>query len=498
MSDDNASYRRILKSTSIVGGATVASIVIGMVRMKALALLLGPAGVGLFGVLNAIFTTGNSVAGLGLATSGVRQIAADLQDRVRVERTRVALWTLSVPLGLAAVALVFAFRGVIARASAGDGAQADAVGWVGLAIGLSIVVGIQQAELQAFQRTADLARVRVIGAAISAAMGIGAVLLWGARGIVAALIAVPVSNWLVAAWLNRDLPRFSVRPLRGRGLRSEWRLLLGLGVALTIAGSVGGLAQIGMRAVVARDLGLNAAGLFQAAWSISATNLNIVIAAMAVDYYPRLCAVSEDAHAVDALVNQQLRVALVIGGPLLLAMAVAGPLALDVLYSGRFAGALGMLRLQLVGDVLKLASFALGFALLARGRAVRYVIAEAVFTVVALPLATLATPRLGLEASGWAYLAALGATVPVTLLLARGRDRMSISRANLALMGSLIAALLIVWALARVSERGAELGGVLMTLLAGAYALRMLRTMNIARLDRMLPARWRRRIADAG
>lgn len=47
MTEANASYRRILKSTSVIGGASVINIGIGLLRSKVLAVLLGPAGVGL-------------------------------------------------------------------------------------------------------------------------------------------------------------------------------------------------------------------------------------------------------------------------------------------------------------------------------------------------------------------------------------------------------------------------------------------------------------------
>ena len=41
------SYRQILRSSAIIGGASAINIVIGLVKMKAVALLLGPAGVGI-------------------------------------------------------------------------------------------------------------------------------------------------------------------------------------------------------------------------------------------------------------------------------------------------------------------------------------------------------------------------------------------------------------------------------------------------------------------
>jgi PST family polysaccharide transporter len=45
-----SSYGQILKSSSIVGGAQAINYVVGLLRTKAVALLLGPSGVGLVGL----------------------------------------------------------------------------------------------------------------------------------------------------------------------------------------------------------------------------------------------------------------------------------------------------------------------------------------------------------------------------------------------------------------------------------------------------------------
>ena len=44
---EKSTYGHILKSTALVGGSSVLNLVIGMVRAKSMAILLGPAGFGL-------------------------------------------------------------------------------------------------------------------------------------------------------------------------------------------------------------------------------------------------------------------------------------------------------------------------------------------------------------------------------------------------------------------------------------------------------------------
>ena len=69
------SYGQILKSSALIGGSTAFNMLFAIVRTKAMAVLLGPAGVGLMGIYSSIADVVRSLAGLGINSSGVRQIA---------------------------------------------------------------------------------------------------------------------------------------------------------------------------------------------------------------------------------------------------------------------------------------------------------------------------------------------------------------------------------------------------------------------------------------
>jgi PST family polysaccharide transporter len=51
---ESSSYGQILKSSALVGGAQIFNLLLGMVRTKFAATLIGPAGVGLIGNYSAI------------------------------------------------------------------------------------------------------------------------------------------------------------------------------------------------------------------------------------------------------------------------------------------------------------------------------------------------------------------------------------------------------------------------------------------------------------
>ena len=65
--------RGLLRSMFIIGSAKSINILILMLRMKAVALLLGPAGVGVLALYSNFKEVVTQIASMGIATSGVRE-----------------------------------------------------------------------------------------------------------------------------------------------------------------------------------------------------------------------------------------------------------------------------------------------------------------------------------------------------------------------------------------------------------------------------------------
>jgi len=76
MPDQKSSYRQIMKATSIFGGVQVFQIIIQIIRSKFIAILLGPIGMGIAGLLTTTTNFIGVLADFGLGTSAVKDIAA--------------------------------------------------------------------------------------------------------------------------------------------------------------------------------------------------------------------------------------------------------------------------------------------------------------------------------------------------------------------------------------------------------------------------------------
>jgi PST family polysaccharide transporter len=493
LSDEQASYRQIVKSTVVVGGATAGSIAIGLVRTKIFALLLGPLGIGLLGLLQAILGTATTMFQLGFQVSGVRQVAATEADPEASAVARAALWSLTWPLGVAGALLLWLARVPVAQLATGATDHAGDVGLLGIGVWLTVISTTQLAVLQGYRRIGALARVKLWSALVGAVIGIGLVYWLREAGIVWAIVAMPLASILVAHYYHPSFPKWAWRDLTLSALTPEWLALIKIGAAVTLSGMVAHAAGVVARALIVREGGLDSAGLFQAAWGVSSTNLTLLLGAMSADYFPRVSAVAADPEKVGRLVHQQLGFALLAGGPLLVAMSGGAPLVLQLLYSSQFTGAAHLLQWQLMGDAMKLVGWALGIVLLARQDTQSYLASELGFPIVYLGLLAALLPRLGIEAAGIAYFCSYAIYSAAIALICWKRHRIAVPGGTYGLAALLVLLLAALLVASTWSATGALIAGILMALALGGYAVHRLEELAVpgsfARLLALLPGR---------
>lgn len=475
------SYGLILRSSSIIGGASVANILIGLLRMKVAALLLGPAGIGLIGLMQNLTTTATSVAGLGIGMSATRQVAeaAGRRDTTGLLACRRALAWGTGALAITGAMTFWILREPIARLAMASEHHASAVGWLAIGVAASVIAASAMALLNGHRRIADIARVNVFAALVSTLLGLGALLAWGADGIVAFVLVLPIATLAFAAWYAGKMPRAGAAEPTVGETWSQWTAMFRLGAAFMLSAVVLNFGQLAVRAMVQHRLGEAALGLFQASWLISMTYIGFVLGAMATDYYPRLTAVIGDRKAANRLVNQQTEAALLLAGPLVLAMLGAAPWVLQLLYSADFVAAAQVLRWQVLGDLLKIASWPLGFIILAAGHGRTFVLTEALAMGVFAGLTWIGLPHLGVEATGVAFLGMYAAYLPVVYLVARRITALRWRPGVVHAVGHICVAAVLVHVLAMLSSIAGLIVGLL---LAVVFFLRAAR-----RLGRHLP-----------
>jgi enterobacterial common antigen flippase len=402
-------YGQILKSSAMVGGSQVVNIGIGMIRTKAMAVMLGPAGFGLFGLYNSIAQLAQTLAGMGINSSGVRQIAAAVGtgDGDRIAETVLVLRRVAVVLGLFGAALMIVFSRQISLLTFATDQRARAICWLAVAVFLTLVAGAQTALIQGMRRIADLAKMQVLAALFGTLCGIPLVYFLRERGIVPSLICVAATMIVTSWWYSRkiEVPRNGVRApfAKGMQVREEILALLKLGVAFMLSSLITlGVAYL-IRVIVLRKIGFGATGLYQSAWTLGGLYVGVILQAMGADFYPRLTASAGDNASCNRLVNEQARVGLLLAGPGVIASLTFAPLVVALFYSAKFGAAVGILRWICIGTILQVITWPLGFVIVAKAKRNLFIGCEVAWGIFSLGLAWPCISHLGLIGAGVSF-----------------------------------------------------------------------------------------------
>ena len=403
---DERSYGQILKSSALIGGAQVANIAIGIVRTKAMAMMLGPAGFGLMAMYGSIADLARSTAELGINSSGVRQIAeaAGSGDQARLATTVVVLRRTAIILGLLGAVLLAALSVPVSTLTFGSSAEAGAVALLGLAVLFRLVADGQGALIQGMRRIADLAKVNVLGSLLGTIVGIGLVFALGMDGVVPALIAIAAAGLILSWWYSRKV-KVALPTLSRTEVREEAGALLKLGFAFMASGMLMMGAAYAVRTIVLRSEGLDAAGFYGAAWTLGGLYVGIILQAMGADFYPRLVGAANDDLTGNRLVNEQTQVSLLLAAPGVIGTIVFAPLVLTIFYSAQFAAAVEVLRWICLGIALRVITWPIGYIIVAKNRRLIFLFAELAWTIVNVGLTWLCVQRFGLAGAGIAFFA---------------------------------------------------------------------------------------------
>ncbi|MGW8159262.1 MAG: O-antigen translocase [Desulfoprunum sp.] len=399
------SYRQILRSSSIIGGASVLNILINIVRIKFAAVLLGPSGVGLLGMYGQITTLISAITSMGIGKSGVRQVAESVgsNDDERIARTVITLRRTAWLTGGFGMLFMVVFCVPLSRMTFGTNDYAWSIAILGITLLSGAIASGQGCIINGTRRIGDLAKISVIGAINGTLISIPCFYLLGNEGIIPSLVlsafAVLVTSW----WFARKIPVKAIT-LPMRDTYVEARQLLLLGVSFMGAGLVTTLSGYLIQIVMIRQFGLADVGIYQAAFNLSGVLVGFVLGAMGADYYPRLTAVASDNTSIHRMVNEQSQISILLSLPGLMAMMIFAPVIINLLYASSFVTAVPILRWCILGILGRVFSWPLGFVILAKGRGKLFFITEFLAGVIHLAGVFFLIRIWGLEGAGIAFM----------------------------------------------------------------------------------------------
>lgn len=426
MTEQRSSYRQIFKATSLFGGVQVSTILIGIVRIKFVAVLLGATGVGIMGLLNAPLELIIAITGLGISFSAVRDISeagGDL-DQSKLARVILILRRWSWLTGILGAVVTVSLAPLLSQWSFGNREYTWAFVWLAITLLLGAISRGQKSVLQGTRRLKDLAKSSVIGSLLGLITSIPLYYWFGLEGIVPAMIISGVTALFLTWYYSRKVELVPVE-MSYRETVTSGLSMVKLGVSMTIAGLIASLSKYILVAFVSHRGGVEQVGFYNAGWGVVGQYTAVVFTAMATDYFPRLSAIHSDTVKVKELVRQQSETALLILTPLLAALIVMMPLVVRILYTQEFLPMVMFTTLTILGMHFKTMSWATGYVYLAKGDGRMFLIMEVVSGVVILALNLLFYHLYGLNGLGISFVISYFSAMLFSLAVLRWKYHIS-------------------------------------------------------------------------
>ena len=394
------SYSHVLKYTGVFGGVQGLNVLIGLVRNKLVALLLGPGGMGLVSLFNTTISFISQATHLGISFSAVRHIS-ELYDEGDVERTAhfvkvVRGWSLLTALfGMLACIVIGPF---LSNTTFSWGDHSLHFILLAPAVGMIAVTGGETAILKGQRKLGALALVQIISVLASLVISIPIYYFFWQTGIVPVIVLMAFVT--MCATLRYSLRLYPLQLSGARGILGEGMEMVRLGVAFTLAGIVGSASEMFIRSYLNVVGDLDILGLYNAGYMITITYAGMVFSAMETDYFPRLSGVNQDVEATNFTVNRQMEVSLLILAPMLTALIVFLPVLIPLLFSTAFLPVIAMAQVATLAMFFKVLTLPVAYITLARGKSLAYLFLETSYFVVFVLLIIFGYEHWGLVGTG--------------------------------------------------------------------------------------------------
>ena len=421
---------RLLKMasvTSVMGIGNVVGMVSLIVKNKALALLVGPAGIGIISQAVQLQQVVANAGSLGLP-SGLQQSLSKIKNPDDPEFRRVANlgFQLLVAMFFVTALVVLIFRRPISQAVF-DGYHPSWIAAIALFLALApvsmvidaIFVSAQRPGLFSVSRIAQfslLATGTVLGALLG---GVGGA-IWGSSigfGFAMVFVYVKSSRELGSPDLSQGVMLTREAWATDRRHLSE---IWGVGWVTAVAGTLTILAAFLMRTLLLHQAGDASLGQYHASFALAAILGPLVANGIWGHFYPQVCA-TPDPEKCRELVTTVASFALLALGPLFIALVIGAPILVRVLFSAEFTDVVLYLPLQAASELLLQFSTIPSFLLLGRDFRFSYLVSRGIYPALLIGLGFGLLRENGVEGLLWAQVIAALASLLIGVALAKLR-----------------------------------------------------------------------------
>ena len=395
----------VLKAMGIFGGVQVLNILCSLIRNKLVAMWIGPAGVGLFGIFNQALEMLNTATNLGVRNSSVRDIsqAVEKRDSSMISRIITVVRRWSLWLGLGGALITMAIAPLLSRLTFGDFNHIWHYVALSAAVLFMALTNGEYAVLQGLSKLKKLARVTVSGTLGGLLISIPMFYFLREDSVLPSIIVYALCVMAAALFTkDKEFPKAKVTSRETVSMGADF---IKLGVFMTLGSFVAMLASYIFVSWLNITSGKETVGFYQAGYTLVDKYAGLVFVALGYEYYPRLARVAGSSMRLRVFVSNQINLSFMVLTPCLLAFILLRSHLVWLLYSKEFLVILTYISWGVVGTVLRATSWCFSFVMLAKGDGKIFLITESLDAVIGLTLNIVCFSLWGVDGLGFAYIA---------------------------------------------------------------------------------------------
>lgn len=392
----------LLKTSGLTFISTTIKLLAGLVINKAVAIYIGPAGLALIGQFQNFMTLAMTAA-QGAINSGVTKYSAEYgKDSHRLP----ILFSTASKISLTTSVLVGAVTILFSDYISLQFLKTESYSYVFVILGFSIVLfvfnSLLLSILNGIKEIKAWITINIIQSFYSLVFTTLLIVFLGIDGALIALVTNQSVIFFVVLWQLKNHQIIKLENFNHSFSLVEAKKLSGFAaMGITSAASVP-LSHLFIRNHIGETISWEAAGHWQAIWYISSMYLMVVTTALSTYFLPRLSEIKD---------KSELRKELLSGYKIIMPMVLLTSfiifclkdLIIWLLFTKDFAPMRELFMWQLIGDIMKLASWLLAYLMLAKALTKKFIITEIVFSVTFVLLSFIFLTQHGLIGMSYAF-----------------------------------------------------------------------------------------------
>lgn len=377
----------ILKTTFLFGFVQIARLLISVVKNKAIAMILGPKGVGTISIYNNALDLIKTGAGLGVSQSAVKDIseANVSKDQLELSRTISVINEVVLYTSVLGLVVTIIFSPVLSRWSFGDYSHISSYVLFSLAVFFTIYLENQLSILKGMRMLKSLAKATLLGSFLAIIVGLPSIFLWGEKGIVISLVASAIATAMYSSYYVSKI-RYTKIKLSYKEIKQRASPMVKMGSSLMMSNFLAFFSNTVVLGWIQNNGGLDDVGFFHAGSVLVVSYFSMVTTAMNTDFYPRISECADDDYRLSEEIYQQSSIGLLIIQPLVVGFILLSTIIIKLLYTAEFDIVKQYTDIAIIGVVASIITNCYGYLIIVKRAAKFYLFSSVLFSVLLVPL----------------------------------------------------------------------------------------------------------------